>query len=95
MLDLLVALCATHHLSPGSHTIIINNPSTGRQMEYKASQTVGTLGVNTMTLVNKQTELQKKQQQQRDKKMQPFEVGLHTYAYRDGSFTGWQLAFYL
>ena len=70
-MDILVQIAASNKLSPASHTIQIFNEENGRPLDYKASQTVGSLfsqGVTTLHMVDK-----KKPQKQALKSAQ-FEV---------------------
>ncbi|ELU04491.1 hypothetical protein CAPTEDRAFT_192230 [Capitella teleta] len=53
MMDLLIQLAATHKLSPAGHVLQAYDPDTGRPIQYKASQSIGSLGVNVLHLASK------------------------------------------
>jgi hypothetical protein len=53
MMDLVVQLAASHKLSPASVTLQAFDPDHGRPLQYKASQTVGSLGISVLHLVSK------------------------------------------
>ena len=75
MMDLLVQVAAGNKLSPASHTIHIFDEETGRPVDYKASQSVGSLRVSTLHLVSKKQE----RKAERPRVAQPFEVWTIVY----------------
>ena len=75
MMDLLVQVAAGNKLSPASHTIHIFDEETGRPVDYKASQSVGSLRVSTLHLVSKKQE----RKAERPRVAQPFEVWTTDY----------------
>lgn len=77
MMDLLVQVASGSKLRPGEHVISAVSEETGRTIDYKSSQTIGTLGVNKIYLLNKA--MQKKQREnevQKQKDASKFEVRL-------------------
>lgn len=59
MIDLTVQLTAANRLSPANHTLALYHPETGRPIEYKASQMIGSFHVDTVYVVNKKAGKQK------------------------------------
>lgn len=41
-------LTSDHHLNPVSHTLAVMSPKTGHLMDYDSSQTIGSLGIDTV-----------------------------------------------
>lgn len=69
MMDLLVQVASANRLKPGEHILSVISEQRGRAIEFLSSQSVGSLGVSRVFLINKA--LQKKQrenevQKQRD-----------------------------
>lgn len=75
MMDLLVQVASSERLKPGEHAISVISEETGRTIEYQSSQTIASLGVNKVFLINKSA--QRKQREtaiQRQKDASKFEV---------------------
>lgn len=75
MMDLLVQVASRNRLKPGEHAISVISEETGRTIDYQSSQTIGSLAVNKIFLINKS--MQKKQREseiQRHKDASKFEV---------------------
>lgn len=79
MIDLLVHLAGRARLNPAGHKLVIVNEETGRNIDYKANQSVGSLGISTIHLVDKKAVSEKNKKNVHinptTKKEQPFEVG--------------------
>ncbi|XP_067931818.1 cordon-bleu protein-like 1 isoform X2 [Watersipora subatra] len=74
MMDLLVQVASRNRLKPGEHAISVISEETGRTIDYQSSQTIGSLAVNKIFLINKS--MQKKQREseiQRHKDASKFE----------------------
>ena len=71
MIDLLIKICSEVHLNPSNHTIQIFAVDTGWPVDFKASQTFGSVGVNTIHLVQKKCE---KDKNKLNTQLPPFEV---------------------
>ena len=70
MMDLLVQVAVSNKLSPASHTFSIINEESGRQVEFLASQSIGSLGVSSVYLVPKKGD----KREVKKAPIQPFEV---------------------
>ena len=86
MMDLLVQVAVKYKLSPTAVSIVAYNEESGHQVDYKASQAVGSLGVATIQLVTKNRENDKhKLIEQKRKSQLPFEVSydwnLHLFSW--------------
>ena len=44
MMDFLVQIATACHISPAHHTFLVVSPQTGRNIDYLASQAVGSVG---------------------------------------------------
>ena len=53
MLDLLVHLAARCKVSPSGHVLQLEDPETGKPMDFKPNQTIGSLGATTVHLLPK------------------------------------------
>nr|KAG5708324.1 hypothetical protein BaRGS_034355 [Batillaria attramentaria] len=53
MMDLLVHLAAKSKVNPTGHTLQVLDEETGKSLDYKPSQTVGSLGATTVHIVSK------------------------------------------
>ena len=61
-MDLIVQVAASNKLSPAGYTLIAMNEETGRPIQYKASQSVGSLGVTDVELISKKAEKERRSQ---------------------------------
>ena len=77
MLDLTIQLTKSNRLSPADHTLAVYNPDNGRPVDFKASQMIGTLRIDTVHLVNKKASRDKSK---RHTVAQPFEVWWELYS---------------
>lgn len=53
MLDLLVHLAAKSKVSPSGHSLQVVDEETGKTVDFKPNQTIGSLGATTVYIVSK------------------------------------------
>ncbi|XP_055959147.1 cordon-bleu protein-like 1 isoform X2 [Patella vulgata] len=75
MMDLLIQLAAKNKVNPSGYTLVVISEETGRPIDYKANQTVGSIGSQTIRLVPKKGEADKiSGKSMKGKSSQPFEM---------------------
>lgn len=81
MMDLLVQVASESRLKPGEHVISAVSDETGRTIEYKSSQSIGSLGVNKIYLHNKAMQRKQREKEiQKHKDASKFEVSIKMVA---------------
>ncbi|KAK6172113.1 hypothetical protein SNE40_018064 [Patella caerulea] len=75
MMDLLIQLAAKNKVNPSGYTLVVISEETGRSIDYKANQTVGSVGSQTIRLVPKKGEADKiSGKSMKGNSTQPFEM---------------------
>jgi len=74
MMDVLIQICSTVRLSPSDHSIQVSEVDTGWTVDYKPNQTLQSLGVSTVKLVNKKSSKTNNRNNSNPRPPQPFQV---------------------
>lgn len=74
MIDLLVHLAGKSKVNPTGHTLLVLDEETGKPVDYKPNQTIGSLGTTTVHIVSKNKKPDWSKDVKIDKAAKNFEV---------------------